>query len=85
MGQLNFQLYGAFAHDVSNRVVFRKLQQKVPEFNKFLIDNPIKAPGLSDKDGSELLGWSTLLDVTSNFFSDVLTQVLDSLAGGRVV
>jgi deferrochelatase/peroxidase EfeB len=37
-------------------LVFRQLQQLVPEFNKFLTDNPIHAPALTPKQGSELLG-----------------------------
>ncbi|KAJ7885114.1 fungal peroxidase [Mycena olivaceomarginata] len=37
-------------------LVFRQLQQLVPEFNKFLTDNPIRAPALTPKQGSELLG-----------------------------
>nr|7ANV_A Chain A, ancestral D-type dye decolorizing peroxidase [Geotrichum candidum] len=39
-------------------LVFRKLQQLVPEFNKFLEENPIKLPGnnLTPEEGSELLG-----------------------------
>jgi Dyp-type peroxidase family len=45
----------AWAKD-SSFLVFRKLRQKVPEFNNFLTNNPIKAPGLSAADGSELLG-----------------------------
>ncbi|KAF8621453.1 hypothetical protein AX15_007804 [Amanita polypyramis BW_CC] len=36
--------------------VFRYLFQLVPEFDKFLEDNPIKMPGLSPEQGSELLG-----------------------------
>ncbi|KAJ6533653.1 DyP-type peroxidase [Mycena capillaripes] len=37
-------------------LVFRQLKQLVPEFNKFLADNPIIEPGLSKKQGSDLLG-----------------------------
>jgi len=37
-------------------LVFRYLFQKVPEFNDFLDQNPIKFPGLTEKDGSELFG-----------------------------
>ncbi|KAJ6501275.1 fungal peroxidase [Mycena vulgaris] len=37
-------------------LVFRQLKQLVPEFNKFLVDNPIRAPGLTPKQGSDLLG-----------------------------
>ncbi|KAF8621428.1 hypothetical protein AX15_007788 [Amanita polypyramis BW_CC] len=36
--------------------VFRYLSQLVPEFDKFLEDNPIKIPELSPEQGSELLG-----------------------------
>ena len=36
--------------------VFRYLLQLVPEFDKFLADNPIKLQGLSPAQGSELLG-----------------------------
>jgi Dyp-type peroxidase family len=37
-------------------LTFRFLFQLVPEFNKFLTDNPLPVPGLSPKQGSELLG-----------------------------
>ncbi|KAF7348499.1 DyP-type peroxidase [Mycena venus] len=37
-------------------LVFRQLKQLVPEFNKFLTDNPIRAPGLTQQQGSDLLG-----------------------------
>ncbi|KAF7335654.1 DyP-type peroxidase [Mycena venus] len=37
-------------------LVFRQLKQLVPEFNKFLADNPINEPGLTPEQGSELLG-----------------------------
>ncbi|KAJ7826287.1 fungal peroxidase [Mycena olivaceomarginata] len=37
-------------------LVFRQLQQLVPEFNKFLTDNPIVEDGLTSQQGSDLLG-----------------------------
>ncbi|KIM91350.1 hypothetical protein PILCRDRAFT_57880 [Piloderma croceum F 1598] len=37
-------------------LAFRQLKQLVPEFNKFLADNPIPDPGLTPEQGSELLG-----------------------------
>ncbi|KAJ7484485.1 fungal peroxidase [Mycena latifolia] len=37
-------------------LAFRQLKQLVPEFDKFLTDNPIRAPGLTAKNGSDLLG-----------------------------
>jgi len=37
-------------------LVYRHLNQLVPEFSKFLIDNPIVLPGLGRPEGSELLG-----------------------------
>ncbi|KAJ1300076.1 hypothetical protein OPQ81_002558 [Rhizoctonia solani] len=37
-------------------LVFRQLEQFVPEFNKFLADNPLDLPGLTREQGSELLG-----------------------------
>ncbi|KAJ7723414.1 fungal peroxidase [Mycena metata] len=37
-------------------LVFRQLKQIVPEFNKFLLDNPIHIPALTPEQGSELLG-----------------------------
>jgi deferrochelatase/peroxidase EfeB len=37
-------------------LVFRQLKQLVPEFNKFLTDNPIREPGLTAQQGSDLLG-----------------------------
>lgn len=35
---------------------YRQLSQLVPEFNKFLQDNPIVLPGLDREHGSELAG-----------------------------
>ncbi|KIJ50747.1 hypothetical protein M422DRAFT_27288 [Sphaerobolus stellatus SS14] len=37
-------------------LAFRQLAQKVPEFNKFLADNPIVEDGLTPAQGSALLG-----------------------------
>jgi len=37
-------------------LAFRQLQQLVPEFNKFLTDNPIPVSGLTSDQGSALLG-----------------------------
>lgn len=37
-------------------LVFRRLSQKVPEFHEFLKKHPIKTLGLTDEEGSELLG-----------------------------
>ncbi|KAJ7624806.1 dye-decolorizing peroxidase precursor [Roridomyces roridus] len=37
-------------------LVFRQLQQLVPEFHKYLTDNPIREPGLTPAQGSDLLG-----------------------------
>ena len=37
-------------------LAFRQLAQLVPEFNKFLTDNPIVEPGLTPEQGSALLG-----------------------------
>ncbi|KAJ7904803.1 dye-decolorizing peroxidase precursor [Mycena leptocephala] len=37
-------------------LVFRQLQQLVPEFNKFLTDNPLDVDELTPEQGSELLG-----------------------------
>ncbi|KAG9041408.1 hypothetical protein FS837_012314 [Tulasnella sp. UAMH 9824] len=37
-------------------MAFRKLKQRVPEFNKFLVANALKRPGLSDKEAAELRG-----------------------------
>lgn len=38
-------------------LVFRQMEQLVPEFNKFLLDNPIVEPGvLTAQEGSDLLG-----------------------------
>ncbi|KAJ7113170.1 fungal peroxidase [Mycena epipterygia] len=37
-------------------LAFRQLKQLVPEFNKFLTDNPIRAPALTAQEGSDLLG-----------------------------
>ena len=37
-------------------LAFRQLKQLVPEFNKFLTDNPIIEPGLTPEQGSELMG-----------------------------
>ncbi|CAE6486107.1 unnamed protein product [Rhizoctonia solani] len=45
----------AWAHEGSF-LAFRQLEQKVPEFDEFLANNPIDLPGLSREQGSELLG-----------------------------
>lgn len=38
-------------------LVFRQMEQLVPEFNKFLLDHPIVEPGvLTAQEGSDLLG-----------------------------
>jgi deferrochelatase/peroxidase EfeB len=37
-------------------LAFRQLKQLVPEFNKFLADNPIADPDLTPAQGSDLLG-----------------------------
>jgi deferrochelatase/peroxidase EfeB len=37
-------------------LVFRQLKQLVPEFDKFLTDNPIVEDGLTPQQGSDLLG-----------------------------
>ncbi|KAF8518408.1 fungal peroxidase [Hysterangium stoloniferum] len=37
-------------------LAFRQLAQLVPEFNKFIVDNPIVEPGLTAEQGSALLG-----------------------------
>jgi len=39
-------------------LAFRQLKQRVPEFNKFLADNPVFVPGenLSSEEASELMG-----------------------------
>lgn len=37
-------------------LAFRLLSQTVPEFDNFLTAHPIAVPGLSAKEGSELLG-----------------------------
>ncbi|KAG8895015.1 hypothetical protein FRC00_008139, partial [Tulasnella sp. 408] len=37
-------------------MAFRKLKQRVPEFNKFLDENPIRGPNLSHPEGVELRG-----------------------------
>ena len=37
-------------------LAFRQLKQLVPEFNRFLTDNPIKEPGLTAQQGSALMG-----------------------------
>jgi hypothetical protein len=38
-------------------LVFRYLEQLVPEFNDFVAKNPISIDGLSPDKGSELLGY----------------------------
>ncbi|KIK61172.1 hypothetical protein GYMLUDRAFT_261090 [Collybiopsis luxurians FD-317 M1] len=37
-------------------LAFRQLQQRVPEFNKFLVDNALSEPGLSASENAQLLG-----------------------------
>ncbi|THU88565.1 fungal peroxidase, partial [Dendrothele bispora CBS 962.96] len=37
-------------------LVFRQLQQKVPEFNKYVEDNALNVPGLSQEENTDLFG-----------------------------
>lgn len=37
-------------------LAFRQLQQKVPEFNKYLSDNTLAVPGLTQQENTDLLG-----------------------------
>ncbi|KAF5367753.1 hypothetical protein D9758_009861 [Tetrapyrgos nigripes] len=37
-------------------LAFRQLQQKVPEFDKYLVDNALNVPGLTAEENAELLG-----------------------------
>jgi len=37
-------------------LVFRQLQQKVPEFNKYVEDNALNVPGLSQQENTDLFG-----------------------------
>ncbi|THU94012.1 fungal peroxidase [Dendrothele bispora CBS 962.96] len=37
-------------------LVFRQLQQKVPEFNKYVQDNALNVPGLSQEENTDLFG-----------------------------
>lgn len=37
-------------------MAFRKLQQLVPEFDRFLLDHPINLPGLTPEEASALCG-----------------------------
>jgi deferrochelatase/peroxidase EfeB len=49
-------------------LAFRQMKQLVPEFNKFLTDNPLTVPGLSPAQNSDLLGarmvgrWKSVCD-----------------------
>ncbi|KAJ7644465.1 dye-decolorizing peroxidase precursor [Roridomyces roridus] len=54
-GDPNLDSRPAWAKDGSF-LVFRKLQQLVPEFNQFLTDHPLDVPSLTPAEGSELLG-----------------------------
>ncbi|KAJ7891556.1 dye-decolorizing peroxidase precursor [Mycena leptocephala] len=54
-GDPGLSLRPAWAKDGSF-LVFRQLQQLVPEFSKFLTDHPLDVPGLTPAQGSELLG-----------------------------
>lgn len=54
-GDVNASIRPSWAKDGSF-LVFRQLQQFVPEFNSFLLDNAIKGPGLSTQQGADLLG-----------------------------
>ncbi|KAJ7676453.1 hypothetical protein B0H17DRAFT_1170464 [Mycena rosella] len=63
-------------------LVFRQLKQLVPEFNKFLTDNPIRAHGLTAQQGSDLLGarmvgrWKSVRssEFSGTPLSDLITQ-----------
>jgi len=37
-------------------LVFRQLQQKVPEFNKYVEDHALNVPGLSQEENTDLFG-----------------------------
>ena len=56
-------------------MAFRKLQQFVPEFNKFVSDHPIMKPGLSKEEGIALRGakmvgrWKSVSDLVRTFGS----------------
>ncbi|KAJ6536078.1 dye-decolorizing peroxidase precursor [Mycena capillaripes] len=54
-GDPGLSLRPAWAKDGSF-LVFRQLQQLVPEFSQFLTDHPLEVPGLTPAQGSELLG-----------------------------
>ena len=62
-------------------LAFRQLAQKVPEFNKFLVDNPILEPGLTPQQGSALLGarmvgrWKSVSSILLSFESHSLQEV----------
>ncbi|KAJ7644468.1 dye-decolorizing peroxidase precursor [Roridomyces roridus] len=55
IGDPNLDARPAWAKDGSF-LVFRKLQQLVPEFSQFLTDHPLDVPSLTPAEGSELLG-----------------------------
>ncbi|KAJ7145035.1 dye-decolorizing peroxidase precursor [Mycena filopes] len=54
-GDLSLASRPSWAKDGSF-LVFRQLQQLVPEFNQFLTDHPLDVPELTPAQGSELLG-----------------------------
>lgn len=54
-GDVNASIRPSWAKDGS-LLVFRQLQQLVPEFNSFLSANAIQGPGLSAQQGADLLG-----------------------------
>jgi deferrochelatase/peroxidase EfeB len=37
-------------------LAFRQLQQRVPEFSQYLVDNALNVPGLSQQENADLLG-----------------------------
>jgi hypothetical protein len=56
-------------------LVFRQLEQLVPEFNKYLTDNTIVQPGLTVQQGADLLGarmigrWKSVRRLSGSFSS----------------
>lgn len=71
-GDVDASIRPSWAKDGS-LLVFRQLQQLVPEFNSFLSNNAIQGPGLSAQQGADLLGarmvgrWQSVIHSISSY------------------
>ena len=65
-------------------LVFRQLQQLVPEFSKFLADNPIIEPGLTLEQGSALMG-ARMVGRWQSVSSHIILKISDILKLDNII